>query len=175
MPQISINEEDYLNFLLFNADHSPEIRKKWNRSLWINSAVFLIGAIFFLIRGDKIMAFYFVALVILYALFHQRYIKWRYKRHYRNHVKNNLSERLGQSIDFDLTETHLYTKDRSSESNVDLKEVNEVIETVSMFFIKLGTGVGFIIPKREITDVSYWKNMFKQRGLKVSDHTDWKW
>lgn len=173
----NISEQDFLDYQLFAASQSETVRrKKKNGWLWLTVACVVL-ALYFFLKDDMPMTYYFGSVAIVNAAFYPVYFRWRYKRHYQAHVRNNYAARFGQTETLEITGDDLHYKDKTGEGKIYLKEVTRVDETNKHLFLKLSTGFSLIIPKSELTmtDCETLKTKLKESGTAIVQFPNWKW
>jgi len=173
--EYKIEENDFLDFQLFAASKSKRIMKKKKIERFFLTIGSLIGSIYFYLQQNITMTIYFVVIAIISVLFYPKYFNWRYKKHYKNYIKDNYQKRFGQVENIEITEEYIYSKDKTGEGKIKLKEINEVNETPNHFFLKISTGMSLIIPKREIKNIDLLKIKINKIGLNIIDELSWKW
>lgn len=173
--EYKIDANDFLEFQLFTASTDPVIQKRKLRS-WIilpfGSALF---ALFSYINGSIYLSIYFAVLAIVIALFYPRYFKWRYKKHYASFIARNYSTRFGEPAELEITKDYIRSKDKVAEGKIKLAEIKSIHETANHFFMKMSSGMSFIIPKRELPSTLNLRSELENIGLKVIDVTNWIW
>lgn len=174
--EYTVEESDYLDFQLYAASTSDRIRKKeMNGRIFLTLGAVVAGLYFFYQQHHIPMAIYCGFFAVATALFYPRYFRWRYKKHYQTHIRELYAKRFGTHCFLEINEDSILAKDKTGEGKLSLSEIEQVNETQNHFFMKVSTGISLIIPKRELTDVSELRNMFKEVGLTVNDETNWTW
>ncbi len=162
-------------FLIFTASKSERIMKK-KKNGWILLTVgSLILGICFYMQDNIAMTIYFGLTTIICGLFYPKYFKWRYEKHYKNYVNENYQKRFGEIAKLEITEEYIYSKDKTGEGKIKLKEIDEINETKNHFLLKISTGMSLIIPKREIDNIDLLKNELTAFRLKINNELNWEW
>jgi hypothetical protein len=173
--EYKISANDFLEFQLFTASTDPMIQKRKMRG-WITMTIAcILFAVFSFINGMIFLSGYFVILMIVVALFYPRYFKWRYKKQYAAFIYRNYSKRFGEPAELEITKDYIRSIDKVADGKIKLSQILSIHETINHFFIKIDTGMSFIIPKLELDESIDLKVEFKKIGLKVKDQTDWVW
>ena len=132
-------------------------------------------AIFSYLSQTYYLAIYFVVLALVIGFFYPKYFRWRYKKHYASFIGRNYAKRFGQPAELEITKDYILSKDKVAEGKVKLSEIEYVSETLNHFYIKISTGMSFIIPKRELDSSVNLKEEFSRIGITVKDEIYWKW
>lgn len=173
--EFKIQEQDFLDFQLFNASKSDRINKKKRNGTLLLTIGSLLVAIYFYFKQYLAMAIFFGVMAIIYALFYPTYFRWRYKNHYKAHIKEHYSKRFGQLEKIEIKEESIFATDKTGESSIRIKEIEKVDETSHHFFIKISTGLSLIIPKRELENCDELRSKFQSLGLAIHDERNWNW
>lgn len=177
----AISDEDYLQYLLFTASESREIKIKRMKSWLIVPVIYIIIAVVFFFLYDGFFNYYvlaFTAIALVWLAVYPRYQKRLYVRHYRKYVNKNYLHRTGRINVVELKGKNLYVNDGVNESRFALSEFVSISETRDYIFPMMKSNLGMIIPKREVNKkelVKFVKAFSKSTGLKVKDKFDWKW
>ena len=173
--QYKIEAEDFLEFQLYTASKDPIVQKRKLRSWILLPIVFSIMALFSYTSKTYYLAVYFAILAIIIALFYPKYFTWRYKKHYASFIGRNYAKRFGQPAELEITKDYILSKDKVAEGKVKLAEIEYVSETANHFYIKISSGMSFIIPKRALSPSVDLISEFSRIGIAVKDELNWKW
>jgi YcxB-like protein len=173
--EFKIEEQDFLDYQLFNASTSESISKK-KRNGWVLLTLgFSILAIYLFYRENVPLAITYGLFALTIGFLYPKYFKWRYKKHYKTFIKENYSERFGQNTFLEINDEYVVSKDKIGEGKINLSEIKKVDETINHFFIKISTGFTLIIPKRELNNIDEVRNEFVNLGFEVINDLNWKW
>jgi hypothetical protein len=173
--QYKIEAEDFLEFQLYTASKDPIVQGRKRKSWIILPILFSFMAAFSFMSETFYLAVYFVVLAIVIALFYPKYFSWRYKKHYASFIGRNYAKRFGQPAELEITKDFILSKDKVAEGKVKISEIEYVSETQNHFFIKISSGMSFIIPKKEVDASIDLKAEFTRIGLVMKDELNWKW
>ena len=84
---MTLDENDFLTFQLYNASKSPRIRRGRIKSWIITTVMFLCFACLFYQSNQALLTSYFLTLSGLSLVFFPYYTRWRYRKHYLNHIR----------------------------------------------------------------------------------------
>ena len=176
--QYSLEENDYLQYQLYAASKSKNIKAQRSRTFMMMIATFAILSYMVYSPGDSlsylIMTF-FGMLLILYKW----YEKKRYSDHYRKNIAENYKERFGLISTLTLGENQIIEESKLGESKINYESLSEINEIQDYYFLKLITGQSLIIPKKVIlnkSDFNLKLEVIKDRfNLKNNVDLDWKW
>jgi hypothetical protein len=175
MIEYKIYEQDFLDFQLFAATQSENMkRKKRNGWLFLTIGCALV-ALYFVFQQDMVMSVYMALVAAIWGVFYPKYHCWIYKRHYKNYIKEHFNKRFGQTEIIEISQDGLYSKNKTGEGKINLSEIVEIDETARHFFIKISNGNYLIIPKQEIANAEELRAQFQSLGLNVINMVDWKW
>jgi len=175
----SLNENDFLQYHLFNASKSDRIKKQRRKSWFVNAIlIFCFGFISYL-NGNHVLVDYFLIAGILAVCLFPFYLRWYYKNHYKKFAKETYKKRVEEICTITFTEDYIESFGRTGTSKINMPEVEKVYETGQYFFLKLKTGSTLIIPKYKIDNIDDLRDEFIKiidtfKGEFISD-LDWRW
>lgn len=173
--EYKINEQDFLDFLLFTASKSDRINKQ-RRKGWVFLIIGSIAIAFYFYLNDNTAMTVSCGIVALaFRLFYPKYFNWRYKKYYKTYIKKNYSKRFGQVTTLKINNDSIYFKDKLGEAKIILSQVERVDETANHFFLKISTGLSLVLPKKELKNPDRPRERLQNIGLKVNDETNWNW
>tara|TARA_R110002124_G_scaffold277288_1_gene448438 strand:- start:520 stop:1053 length:534 start_codon:yes stop_codon:yes gene_type:complete len=173
--EYSLQNEDFLDYQLFNYTKSAKLNKRRRKSWILFSVCFLLFAVSAHLRSNEIQALLFLILCLICILFYPKYIKWRYKKHYLNFIKDNYQARIGKTESLDFQEKIIHSKSATGEGKIYLTEIENIYEIPRIFIMSIKSGMSIIIPKKYISDLNQLKKKFTDLKLKVDENLDWKW
>lgn len=142
-----INEEDYLQYLLYTASKNKALQSKVLFRRILLSFTFILCGLLLLNRGDNISFLIFIIGGILTAIFYSKYASWRYKSYYRKEINKKYSKFIGKPITITLNPDSLYIVDEYSESTIKTNSLDTIIELVDFFILKFHGEIGIAINK----------------------------
>lgn len=173
--EYKIEAGDFLEFQLFTATHDAIIQKRKKKGWTLFTIVCIILATLSFLNATIILAIYFAVLAVIIGFFYPRYFKWRYKKQYGNFIIRNYNKRFGEVAEMEITKDHIFSKDNVAQGKVKIEDIQEINETPNHFFIKIKSGISFILPKYHINPPIDLKAYFSEIGVPVKDALDWKW
>jgi hypothetical protein len=173
--QSRLSAEDYLNYYLFTASTSANIRKKLQNERILLLLLMSIGVVYFYVRGNMFMSVGFGLWAIAGEIWFPQYFRYRYKKHYEKFIRENYAARIGVDSLLEIRDDAIYTRDKFSESKFFLSEVEKVEELPGYFYIKLRIGSHIVLPKKNAVESSDLKNTFHGKGITIVEHPDWRW
>ena len=173
--EYKVEEQDFLDFQLFNASISDKINNKKKNGRVLLTFVFQLAAVYFYVNESFYMTIYFVVISLISILFYSKYFIWRYTKHYKTYVNDNYSTRFGQLESIEITDEFIYSKDKTGEGKIKVSAVEKVDETNNHFFLKISNGLFVIVPKSGMENVSEFRDKLIALHLMVNNYTDWKW
>lgn len=170
-----LSKQDFLDYHLFSVSQTSAIQKKKRNSWMLLTLGSLAMALFFYFRDQGIMSIYFACVSVLTGIFYPRFFKWRYKKHYTTFIEENFTTRFGQPAEIKITNETLFSKDSSSEAQVNIEEIDHVSETLHLFFITMKSSYSLIIPKINLESIEGFKSTILALHIPIHDHLQWKW
>lgn len=175
---ITLEEKDFLEHQLYSASKSPNIRKQ-RRKVFIYMIIICVIAtslIYFLTDNfPTFLVIFYTLFLLLYTFFQKK----RYINHYKRYISENYKERFGMNAKLIFTENRLVEESKLGESKVNYESLSEINEIKDYHFLKLITGGCYIIPKREIDNITELKTVLNklknQYNIKENIDLNWKW
>ncbi|MBL7966357.1 MAG: YcxB family protein [Prolixibacteraceae bacterium] len=177
--EFQLEREDHVTFQLYIASKSERIKKNRKTTKYRVPIAYLILATIIFFVGELGLSIMFILIGILWYLFYPKYELKRYEKHYRSYVEENFKTELESMAIIEFTETVINTNDNKGNSTIKIETIKEIDEIENYFFIRLSPGLGLIIPKSKITDMSGFENwlneIIKKYGIKRNVDLAWKW
>jgi hypothetical protein len=110
--------------------------------------------------------------------FYPTYSAWRYKRHYLRNIRENYKGRVGEPCLIEFGDDTIVASDKTSESKVNISEIEVINEIRDYYFIKMKSGVSLMIAKRKCDDLPRIEAAIKAliaRGIPHHAMLDWRW
>jgi hypothetical protein len=175
----SIDEKDYLKYLLFNASRSRLVKKRMMKSKYLGPAVYLILALVALIIHNQFLTVTFAIVAVLWFLLYPPILKWQYVKHYEKHIRENFSAKCNMTTYLEFQQDHLFIKDNNSELRIKKAEITDICEIAEAFYIKLKAGSSIVLPKDKVGDVQMIKEILvslaANQGIKYQEQLNWRW
>jgi hypothetical protein len=176
---MTLDENDYLTFQLYNASRTPRIKSARTRSQVITTVTFLLLALLFYQSKNEALTIYFLILAGLALALFPLYTRWRYKQHYTRHIRDTYKQRFGEPCQLEFTPGAINTKDKTGEVSINKSEIEEINEIKGHYFFKTRSGTTLIIAKTKAEDLSKIRNeialLVETNGVKHNIDLDWKW
>lgn len=170
-----LNKEDFLTYQLFTASKSARIEMKRKRDLLILVIGSILFAAYFFYKQIVAMTIYFIVAAVVFALFYNRYFKWRYKKHYSNFIDENYQNRIGIESEMKILNDEIFVRDKTGEGKIRTEEITEINNLKNHIFANVSTGTTLIIPKTKIANPEKVIEKFETMGIKINDYNNWKW
>jgi hypothetical protein len=175
----SLTENDFLQQQLFAVSKSERIKKQRRKSWLINSFAILVLSFLFYDSGNKFLAYWFLAIGILFICLLPFYIKAHYKNHYKKFIAETYKNRFGIDSTIKFNDDFIETFDTTSESKINLSEIDQIFETGEYIYLKIKSGGVLIIPKLKIENlVGLRETLLKiadKLNVKFVSELNWKW
>jgi hypothetical protein len=123
-------------------------------------------------------AYYFFGAGVVTLLFYPIYQKYRYKKHFSKFIAENYQYRFGKECVIDFQPDFIYSKDITGESTINTKEIFQISEINTHFFMKLKSGEALIIPKALVPEKTFLLDLtaiFQNPDIVINKELDWQW
>jgi len=175
---ISLTEKDFLEYQLYGASKSKNIKSQRVRTLIILIVTFCI-MLFYAYNSIDSFPYFLLILYIFILVIYKIFESKRYINHYKKYINENYKERFGITFNLNFTENQIIEESNLGESKTNYTALTEINEIENYYFLKLITGQSLIIPKREINDINTFKIKLSEIkntfGLKENIELNWKW
>ncbi len=171
--EFELNEQDFLDFLLFSASQSKRVREQKIQGRIVMTALFAALSLVFYSKNNNFMAICFGTATIVGALFYPKYFAWRYKRHYKAHIRENYLYRFGKKVHIEINSQTIYSKEKTGEGTINISEIEKIDETEKHFFVKIKSGDTFIIPKNQLPNCGELRTTFEALGFAIKIHNEY--
>ena len=174
----SLDENDFLQYQLYAASKSKNIKAQRSRTVIMMIATFALLSYMVYSPGDS-LSYLIVTFFGLLLILYKWYEKKRYSDHYRKNIAENYKERFGLISSVTFGKNQIIEENKLGESKINYESLTEINEIEDYYFLKLLTGQSLIIPKKVIADkrdfdftLEEIKNRFH---LKNNVDLAWKW
>jgi hypothetical protein len=171
----SLTEQDFFEYQLHTYSHSKQNRKKFYLSYVL---VVIVSSVFVAVsiqredyRATVFTGIWFLLTLVGYPL----YYRYQIKKHFKKHIKENYSKRIGNKIQIEFKEDHIYVQDQTGEGKTFYTAIEQVEETSNLFLPKLGPSQAFLIPKRSVENIEWFRDKFSEVGINILPRTENKW
>lgn len=176
----NLDAEDYLNYQLFNASQSKNINIKRKRNRFIPAIVFFVlGIIVPRFDFTEPFTLIYISISVLWIFVYPIWDKRLYINHYKKFINENYQNNFDKNVEVILSTEEVYMKDGSSESKINLVELQEINEVPNAFYLKLKSSQSIILPKSKIgnlNEVKEFLNIIKDNySVNYNEFPDWKW
>jgi hypothetical protein len=93
-------------------------------------------------------------------------IPYIWRRHYVNQVKTHFADIIGNSVELQITDDFIETKDKTGETKVKLTAIKKVYETEKLFVIQSCNGETLTVAKQDIDFVRFRERLIAH-GLNI--------
>lgn len=178
--ELSIEEDDFLAYQLYVASTSERIKKNRRKSRTIIPLLYLAFSILLFFMDDRTtMGIVFFSIAVIWYLGYPYYTAWKYKRHYHAFIREHYQRRFGEKAVLMFESGRIYSQDAASEGWVNVTELDEIVEISSHLFLKLKSGMGFILPKQRIKEqevlIPYLRKLTNRLQIPYHQELGWKW
>ena len=171
--EYKIDEEDFLDHLLFTDFQSDRVRKKIRGDrLWAALAFGVAAVLCYFF--NILLAVYFGVNAIVYGLFYPKYFRWQKKRLYKSVIRENYPNCFGNMEYLEIRNEAIFSRNKIGESIINMSAVEKVDETERHFFVKIISKDSLIIPKYKIPNADEVRTKFESLGVSVNKGTNSK-
>lgn len=149
----SLSESDLLEYQLYVASKSEQIKKNRLRSRLVIPILYVIFSTIIISQGKVELGIGFLIAAILWFILYPLREKRRYMRHYKAFIQENLKHRIGETIELEISPEQYKTKETAAASVINTSETEIIVELKTTILIRLKGGKAFIIPKSEVENL----------------------
>lgn len=176
--ELTLDENDYLNQMLFSASKSKLIRKRRMTNRIIIPVIFLALSGIFFYTGNQFLCWAYLITAMAAAVAYPFYQKSRYRKFYLKHIKSDFEGRINKTCELEFQDDILYIKDYLGESKINLSELECIYETEAYFFFKFKTGDFLVIPKRQVQlddFIAVTNKVIVKHQVDFQQELNWQW
>ena len=174
----SLNENDFLEYQLYAASKSENIKSQRRRNLVIMIVIFIAFFISIYSSTKKFPILPLIGYIILIIIY-KIYETYRYKNHYKKFIRENYKERFGLVCTLNFGENDITEESKLGQSKINYESLTEINEIQNYYFLKILTGQSLIIPKKEIKNMEQFRSLLAQikSKYKIPENIElnWKW
>jgi hypothetical protein len=175
--ELSLSKNDYLYYQLYKSSkrRSTKIQRIMNTAI-VSGMVFLFGLYtYFRTKGLFILIFSSIITLII-AFVYPLYLRFLYKRHFSKFIDETYKDVIGKTSLLEIIEGFIVLKENGSESEVKLevKEIREIVEIQTNYFIATGEISSIIMPKNNETS-KFVNILTGNYNIKLTKELNWKW
>lgn len=176
--QYSLTEKDFLEYQLFTASKSKNIKSQ--RLTTLIAMVLILGILLFYIYStQKEISFLALIIGIVLIFFYNISEKRRYEKYYKKFIKEYYKNRLGLIFNLTFNEDQFEESSVLGNSQIYYSSLTEINETKDYYFLKLLTSQSLIIPKNTISDITEFQKILEKlkakHKIKQNIELNWKW
>jgi hypothetical protein len=93
-------------------------------------------------------------------------VPYIYRRHYINQVKTYFADTIGNSVELQITDDYVETRDGTEETKMKLTAIKIVYETENLFVLQSDNSSYLTVPKKDI-DVAGFRDCLVSHGLNL--------
>jgi hypothetical protein len=174
-----LDQDDCLEFQLFDASKSERIKKKRQKSkIRIPVLYLILGCLFYLLNSNP-LALTFIIIGVLWFFIYPVWLSKFYIKHYRDFIKEKWTENSSESsiVQFETDAINIHSK--SGEAKINIRETKEITETPKLILLKFKSGSNIIFPKGKISNSDELRRYLQALALRLNveytDETQWTW
>jgi hypothetical protein len=176
---LTLDEQDYLIFQLYNASKTPRIRNARIRNWIVFVVLMLCLAYLFRDRPDNFLRNYFLVMAIIAVPFYPFYSRWRYKRHYSKYVRDTYKDKVGLEAILTFTPDAIHCKDRTGEMVLYKSEIEAIDVIQDYYFLRVKGAGNLVFPKAKVDSLEALeaeiRSLLERGGIKHTVDLNWKW
>lgn len=176
----TLNEEDFLDFELYQASTDESIKKlRIKEKYRIIGLSLLCAFILFFDEDYRLYSYFFLGSSILFLVVYPWWSSWFYKRMYRKRIESIFNGYLPYPMKIILDETRIEVDSNKGHSVFDINNIKTITETGKYFFITSSQGKTIIIPKNQLNNpeevIKQLKNYESSQQFPFIQVLNWKW
>ncbi len=176
----SLTETDYLNFQLFTASQSKNVRNSRKRNIMLICAIFIAMAIFDFVFTDRLLTpIIFLVLALCFYFFYPLRQKVVYINHYKKYIKENYQYNFDKENQVIFHNNDVTLLDAKSEYKIQYDLLEEINELPFAYYLKLKSSQSVIIPKGKSESELELKDLLvrisTKFNIKINEFPYWKW
>jgi hypothetical protein len=173
--EIELNKQDYLQYQLYAASK----RKSTKQERIKNQILFplflcLTGFLLYSANGDKNYLITFGAISIISSMLSPFFLSFFYKRHYANFINEYYGDKIGKPGTLEIKNGWMLLIDNKSELKLPIKEIKEIVEISTNYFIIINNITSIILTKNNKTR-DFISSLPKKYNIKYSNELNWQW
>jgi hypothetical protein len=177
--EYNLTENDVLQHQLYIVSISKRIKKIRKRNwLLLTFCCFLLTLMFYQTKNN-VQQYYFLIVGFLCLFFYPIYQRRFYLRHYKKSTQEYYKTQTDNSttVTFDESQINIVTK--TSETRFNLIEIDEIVEILDFFFLRVSVQVSLVIPKNQIKNPDevklYLVKLSEKLNINYIQDLNWKW
>jgi hypothetical protein len=178
MYKISLQESDFLTYLLYNASKSRITKVSRIRS-WVILVIAFVGiAAIFHFSDNEFMRNYFLAIGLILLVVVPFYQRWRYRHYFIRYIREQHNDKFGKEGTIQFDKDYFIATEEGSELKLSFSEIEEINEIQEYIFIRTEDGESIIIPKEQIDAdkfISELSAITDAKGIVWVRELNWKW
>jgi len=173
--ELNLSKNDFLQYQLYKSSKMRTIKiQRIRNSIIVSGLVFLLG-IYFFIQIREIICIIFTGIIsLIIYLVYSLYFRIFYKRHFSIFIDENYKNQIGKYFSLEIIDNYIQQKDSESEFKIDIKEIKEIVEIQTNYFVSISEISSIILPKN--TDTKNFINiLIDNHKIKLNEELNWKW
>lgn len=177
--EYSLDEKDYLEYLLYEGSKNKFNIEKRKQSRSIIFFIILAVVMFPLLSGDFLVAIFYSFIALFFLVFYPKYQSWVYKKYYIRTTNESYKNNFGELTRLILNENNIEALSPYTELKIKNEAFVAINEIENYIFLKTNYGGTIVIPKLKISNLEdfkkYLKLMMQKYDIKENIELDWKW
>lgn len=174
-----MDETDFLTYQLYTASTSSMVRIKRMKNKVIVPVMYILFSFWFVYQKQYYVTLIFVGMSVLWFIFYPVYERQRYIRHYLKFIRENYTKKFERLAHLGIDQEYITTHDEATESKVMTSEIEEINEIPQAVYIRLKTGLSYILPKNKISNmeevIRELKALANTLNINYNLNSDWQW
>ncbi|WP_165023167.1 YcxB family protein [Dysgonomonas sp. ZJ279] len=173
-----LEERDFLNFQLYFASKSPQIKKQRSTARILGAIVLFLMAILFFATNERFEAYYFLASTVIILMVYPYLSALALKYSFKKFVKNNYREECPKSIRLKIDHATIESIEEKGHSKFDIRDLTKITEIKNYFFIHTDEITAIIIPKNQLENTdnirNYLSRIADDHNIPFDNEPNWK-
>ncbi|MDR1452721.1 MAG: hypothetical protein LBJ25_01920 [Candidatus Margulisbacteria bacterium] len=173
--QTELSKNDYLQYQLYMASKRKSTRKERIKSqILVSLFLCITGFLLASVNRNKNYLIAFGLASIISFIVYPFLLRSFYKRHFANFINENYGNKTGRPEILEIKNGCILLKDNKSETKLKIKEIQEIVEISTNYFIMIDSTAAIILTKNKATS-DFINNLHEKHNLKYSSELNWRW
>ena len=176
--EFSLSRKDFINYQLFLLSRTEGFKKK-RKNNWILPPIYcvIIGILLLFYKG-LLFLMIFLVFGVFWIIFYPFYSKWYYKFYFFKLIGKRYKNRINLAGRVTIKDREIHLSDETGETDIEVKEVKELVDVKNYVFVTFNSGMTIILPKDKIDSIhleSFVQELEQLTNITRTDMPEWEW
>ena len=175
--ELDLSKDDYLQHQLYRASKRKTIKTQKIRNAIIFSILAVLLGTYGYMKTENVFFIILFGVILVIDIFtYPLYLRILYKRHFSKFINENYNDKIGKIGSLEIIDKFIFVKDVGSESEykIDIKEIREIVEIQTNYFLITGNIASLILLKKTETN-NFINILVNNYDIKLNKELNWKW